>query len=68
MYLYGMPGCQNCAQMRQRIGKTWLQCQYVDVSQNPGIYEGDVPALELEDGRILVGTPQINQYLARQGL
>ena len=66
MRLYGLPICTSCKQAMMLLGRTPLEWMYIDVAVNP-VYTGDVPALELEDGALLIGLPRIHQYIRQLG-
>jgi glutathione S-transferase len=65
MKLYGSKTCTACNQAVTLLGRTPLDWQYVDVASVG--YEGDIPVLELEDGKWIQGLGAIAQFIKNQG-
>ena len=59
--LFGSDVCEPCKQVRRLLTKFGVEHEYIDVSRTD--YTGEIPYLELEDGTIIMGLPNIAQYL-----
>lgn len=65
MTLYGASSCTSCKQAMMLLNSHGIQYQYVDVNRIAG-YEGEIPALQLDNGQTLYGLGQINSYFRNQ--
>jgi hypothetical protein len=48
------------------LGRTPLEWQPIDISQIPG-YQGEIPMLETEEGKQIIGLGAITQYIRSMG-
>ena len=60
--LYGLPTCHSCKTVITLLDNYEIKYEYIDISKDK-IYDGDVPGLKLDDGRVLVGFPKIKSYI-----
>jgi glutaredoxin-related protein len=63
--LYGSETCSACKLAMTLLGRTPIDWQYVDVRSIN--YQGEIPVLILEDGTMIVGLGQINNYVKSFG-
>jgi glutaredoxin-related protein len=60
--IFGNEACTACKQALNEISKTPMDFKYVDVSTIQG-YEGDIPAIQFEDGAWIIGLGPILNYI-----
>jgi len=64
MELWGAESCTACVQAKTLLQQTPLEWKYVDVA-NTG-FEGRIPRLVLDDGRIIIDLGPINNFVKQE--
>jgi len=64
MELWGADSCVSCVQAKMLMGKTPLEWKYVDVATTG--FEGRIPRLVLDDGRVIVDLGPINNFIKQE--
>lgn len=62
--LWGADACVACVQAKMLLQKTSLEWKYVDVSTIN--FEGRIPRLVLDDGRIIIDLGPINVFVKQE--
>lgn len=61
MILYGTDTCSSCKQAKKLLTMKKIPFEYVDINDTD--FEGQIPALFLDNKQILRGLGEINNYL-----